>query len=74
MTQPRMKDASRCFACGRPLRNAVFCQLCGTSLCSWACYSAHVAGHALNGNASGQAHQVKDRWRQQTQSETRRQG
>jgi hypothetical protein len=40
-------DSSHCEVCGRRLRNAVFCSACGESLCSWECYTRHLAQHPL---------------------------
>ena len=40
-----MINSSRCLVCGGRLRNAVFCPLCGSSLCSLACYLEHLTGH-----------------------------
>ena len=34
-------DRNECSLCGRRLRDAVFCQRCGSSLCSWECYNKH---------------------------------
>jgi len=47
MTQGSMNDSNGCFLCGRRLRNAVFCSLCGSSLCSWECYIRHRAQHSV---------------------------
>jgi hypothetical protein len=47
MTNGSASDASKCLLCGRRLRNAVFCPICGSSLCSWVCYIKHIAEHAL---------------------------
>jgi hypothetical protein len=46
MTPQRMDSANVCFLCGRRLRNAVFCPLCGSSLCSWECHIKHSAAHS----------------------------
>jgi hypothetical protein len=34
-----------CRYCGRPLRHAVACPLCGRSCCRWQCYTQHVDWH-----------------------------
>jgi hypothetical protein len=41
MSRRVMDDSNQCSVCGRRLRNAVFCQRCGSSLCSWECYNKH---------------------------------
>jgi hypothetical protein len=38
-------NACRCSQCGYRIRNAVFCQLCNASLCSWECYQHHLKSH-----------------------------
>ncbi len=45
MKNPNATEASRCVMCGHRLRNAVFCQACGHSSCSWACHLRHLAQH-----------------------------
>jgi hypothetical protein len=36
---------SLCGHCGRPLRQALPCPLCGRSCCRWRCYTEHVDRH-----------------------------
>jgi len=40
-----MPGFSHCAECGRPLHNAVFCSLCGSPTCSWACLDQHKDRH-----------------------------
>jgi hypothetical protein len=40
---------SLCRHCGRPLRQALPCPLCGRSCCRWKCYTEHVDRHRGSG-------------------------
>lgn len=50
-----MSDYSHCQQCGDKLRDAIFCEQCGRSLCSCKCYDEHVARYKTNPEPEQQA-------------------
>ncbi len=64
-----MSGYSHCQECGHRLRDTVFCQQCGCSLCSCKCHDQHVARHKAEPELRQQARmqppaQPRDRDRQ----------
>ena len=53
-------NASKCSLCGRRLRNAVFCPVCGTALCSWGCCRTHHVQHHLGAGLKRDEAKVND--------------
>jgi hypothetical protein len=47
MTEQSLPKSTWCLLCGRRLRNAIFCPLCSSSLCSRECYLKHVADQSV---------------------------
>jgi hypothetical protein len=41
-----------CQQCGRKLRDAIFCPLCGRLLCCWTCFEQHASVHSSDLPAS----------------------
>ena len=41
-----MSSPVACLQCGRKLHNAIFCNVCKSSFCTWRCYLQHAEQHA----------------------------
>jgi len=42
---------NECQQCGRKLRDAIFCPLCGQLLCCWKCFEQHATDHSADSTA-----------------------